>query len=391
MRTTAGSLLYSEFVPREDAAVVQRLRRAGAVIMGKTNLVEFAYSPCDEYHDLFGPTRNPWDLRRFPGASSNGSAAATAAGIVPLAIGSDTGGSVRTPASFCGLTGLMPTAGLVSRYGQMTLAQSLDTVGLLARTADDCGLLLDALIGLDRRDTMSVRTPYEARSSTQLPRFEGLRFGVLRGFPFADLQTDVGRAVDSAIRALEDLGGRVEDVAVPGLEHDAHDAMLILAAEASASHRVAMQEHPDKILPAIRSKLEDGFKVTAVDYLGALEARARVRRALQDLLRQVDVLVTPTCDTTAPLMSAEGRILEPPPYLVNGRPSSRVIFNLARLPALSIPCGFDELNLPIGIQFAGPPFADRRLLAVARTFQKSTRWHNQHPPIADSTMPIEYP
>lgn len=154
LRTTAGSMLYANFIPDEDAAVVQQLRDAGAVVIGKTNLVELGYSPCNEYHERYGPTRNPWDLRRSPGASSNGSAAAIAGGVVPIAIGSDTAGSVRIPASFCGLAGYLPTSGLISRYGQMTLAASMDTVGLLGRTVDDCALLQEALVGFDRRDRM---------------------------------------------------------------------------------------------------------------------------------------------------------------------------------------------------------------------------------------------
>jgi aspartyl-tRNA(Asn)/glutamyl-tRNA(Gln) amidotransferase subunit A len=390
IRTTAGSLLHAEFIPDEDAAVVERLRAAGAVIVGKTNLVEFGYSPCDEYHDRYGPTRNPWDLRRFPGASSNGSAAAVAAGIVPLAIGSDTGGSVRTPASFCGLTGYMPTAGLVSRYGQMTLSASMDTVGLLGRTAIDCRSLLEILVGPDSRDPLSIdpRLRFDSQPTFHLST---ITFGVLRGFPFADIQPGVGHAVEAALKTLETLGGRVVDVSLPTLEEDVRGALPILAVEASRSHGRAALKHPELLLPTTVQKVLSGLEISERQYQAAKNARRRVRLSLAELLTRVDILVTPTCDTTAPLMSEQGAVLEPPPYLVKGRPSSRIMFNLAGLPALSMPCGFDALGLPVGVQLASLARTDSTLLAVADAYQGATDWHRRIAPVAGSTTPIEYP
>ena len=382
LRTTAGSRSTPQRAPDEDATSVERLRQHGAVIIGKTNLPEFAYSPCDQYHPEFGPTHNPWDLGRFPGASSSGSAAAVAAGIVPAALGSDTGGSIRTPASFCGVSGFKPTYGLISLRGIIALAPSMDHVGLLARTAEDCATLLAAVAGHDPRDPLS---PPEADSHAVplalAASLTGVRVGVLDGFFSDDVQPSVATAVAEAIRVMVDHGATAVSPNLATIEGDVSSASAVLKVEASHAHERDLVEHADDLVPDVRNKLMEGSRISGVEYLRALESRQRVRDALETALSAVDVLVSPTCDTTAPPMSQDGRVLEPARYLVSGRPSARMPFNLAGLPAISIPCGFDQHGLPIGLQIAGRRWGDWSVLAIAQAFQAVTDWHLRTPSI----------
>lgn len=382
LRTTAGSRSTPQLVPDEDAASVDRLRHRGAVIIGKTNLPEFAYTPCDQYHPEFGPTHNPWDLGRFPGGSSSGSAAAVAAGIVPAALGSDTGGSIRTPASFCGVSGFKPTYGFISLRGIVPLAPSMDHVGLLARTAEDCATLLAAVAGHDPRDPLSAAEAdsHAARLGVGA-KFGGVRVGVLDGFFSDDVEPSVAAAVADAIRVMVDHGAEAESANLATIEADVSSASAVLMVEASRVHERDLVEHGDDLVPDVRNKLIEGSRIPRVDYLRALESRGRVREALEKALAGVDVLVSPTCDTTAPPMSPAGRVLEPARYVVSGRPSARIPFNLAGLPAISIPCGVDPQGLPIGLQIAGRRWADWEVLAIAQAFQAVTDWHLRTPSI----------
>ncbi len=383
LRLTAGSKIMANFVPGEDAAAVVRLRRAGAVIIGKTNLPEFAYSPCDEYHAEFGPIRNPWDLARFPGASSSGSAAAVAARIVPLALGSDSGGSIRTPASFCGITGFKPTYGLVSLRGVVPLSPSLDHVGLLARSANDCNSMLAAVAGFDPEDeSSSVQADAFSEEASLDATLRGVRFGALGDFFSDDVQPDVADAINAAINSFVEHGAVVSPMSAAGLADDVELAMNVLTVEASYVHDRDMAEHAEDLIPEVRTKLMAGRNIPGVAYLQAGEARRRVRARLDAAMKDIDMLVSPTNDTTAPRMTPEGRVLEPARYLVTGRPSAREPFNLTGQPAISIPCGFDRLGLPIGMQLVGRRWADRSVLSVAHAYQSYTDWHLRLPPVA---------
>jgi aspartyl-tRNA(Asn)/glutamyl-tRNA(Gln) amidotransferase subunit A len=381
VRTTAASKIMADFVPAEDATVVERLKGAGAIILGKANMLEFAYGPTDYYQPDFGPTRNPWDLGRFPGGSSTGSGAAVAAGMAPGALGSDTGGSIRNPASFCGISGLKPTYGLVSCYGAVPLSTTLDHVGPLARSAEDCALILQAIAGYDPKDPNSADIGLSDYAQQLAEPVRGLRLGMPEEFFFDDVKPTIREAVDAAASIFGQLGAEVGPIELPNLAVDASAAMTIMRAEASAHHRWHIEQRAADFVPDIRQKLQDGLNIRALDYIQALEARRRLRRTFETAFERVDAIITPTRDTTAPRMADDGKALETPPYILAGRASPTIPFNAAGLPAISIPCGFDEQGLPIGLQIAGRAFEDGTVLRLAYAYQQATDWYLRRPPL----------
>jgi aspartyl-tRNA(Asn)/glutamyl-tRNA(Gln) amidotransferase subunit A len=374
-RTTGGSRTLGSFVPDEDASVVTRLRAAGAVVFGKTNTPEFAYGPLNAYH--YGPSRNPWDPTRFTGGSSMGAAAALAGGLVPGALGSDTGGSIRGPAHWSGVTGLMPTYGLVPLRGVVPLATTLDHVGPMARSALDAALLLEVIAGHDPLDPTSVRAPASSYASEVAgARVGGLRVGVPRGYLWDQLPSVIGAAVEKALDELRRLGLSVEDVALPEWEAAADASHVLIRAEAATEHRRVLVERPDDLLPEVRERLEAGMRTSAVEYLEARRAADRFAHALRRLLGRVTLLALPGRPQTAPRMDESGRLLEP----LSPRNYTAPL-NYPGVPALTFPCGFDPGGLPIGIQLAGSHFAESTLLGVAHAYQRVTDWHRRRPPL----------
>jgi aspartyl-tRNA(Asn)/glutamyl-tRNA(Gln) amidotransferase subunit A len=373
-RTTGGSKVLSAHVPEEDASVVARLRAAGAVIFGKTNTPEFAYGPLNAYH--YGPSRNPWDPGRFTGGSSMGSAAALAGGLVPGALGSDTGGSIRGPAHWSGVTGLMPTYGRVPLRGVVPLATSLDHVGPMARSAMDAALLLQAMAGHDPLDATSVdaAVPEYARQAAAPVR--GLRVGVPRGYLWDLLPPAIGGAVEAALGELRRLGLSIEDVFLPEWEAAAEASLVLIRCEAATEYRDVLAERPQDLIPEVRERLEAGARTSAVEYLEARRAADRFAHALRRLLSRLDLLVLPGRPQTAPRMDEGGRLLEP----LSPRNYTAPL-NHPGVPALTIPCGFDADGLPIGIQLVGRHWAEGTLLAVAHTYQQATDWHRRRPPL----------
>jgi aspartyl-tRNA(Asn)/glutamyl-tRNA(Gln) amidotransferase subunit A len=379
VRTTAASKILSNFVPQEDAAVVERLEAAGAIVLGKTNMVEFGYGPTDFYQPEYGPTRNPWDLGRFPGGSSTGSGTAVAAGIVPGAMGSDTGGSVRNPAAFCGISGLKPTYGLVSCYGAVPLSTTLDHIGPLARSAEDCAIMLQVLAGYDARDPASANVDVPDYVGALRDGVAGMRLGLPRTFFFADLWPGIAEAVEAAAAHFADLGIQVRPIELPDLPVDAPSGMTIMKAEASAYHRRDIRQRPQDFVPDIRQKLEEGLAIPAVDYYDALQAQRRLRQTFDAAFKEVDAIITPTRDTTAPRMAEDGGTLDALPHAVAGRPAPTLPFNVAGIPAISIPCGLDPNGLPIGLQIAGRAFDDATVLRLAHAYQQTIDWHTRRP------------
>jgi aspartyl-tRNA(Asn)/glutamyl-tRNA(Gln) amidotransferase subunit A len=380
VRTTGASKTLSDFVPDHDAALIERLSAAGAITLGKTNMVELAYGPTNYYQPEFGPTRNPWDLDRFPGGSSTGTGAAIAAGMVPAGLGSDTGGSIRNPASFCGISGLKPTYGLVSAYGAIPLSATLDHMGPLARSAEDCAILLQAMAGFDPRDPASRRSTIPNYRADLGEGVRGLRLGVPRGFFWLDLWPGIEPAVEQAIQTFRELGAQIVELETPGnVPEDSLQAMNVMRAEGSWVHRKAILERPDDFTPEIRDKLQQGMRITAVEFLEAEAARRHARRALIDLFDQADALLTPTRDTTAPRQDASGRCLDQLPHMAAGRAAPTYPWNCAGLPAISVPCGFDPNGLPIGLQVAGRPNDELLVFRVAHAYQQATDWHRRRP------------
>jgi aspartyl-tRNA(Asn)/glutamyl-tRNA(Gln) amidotransferase subunit A len=372
-RTTGGAKVLADFVPDEDATVVSRLRAAGAVIFGKTNTPEFAYGPLNAYH--YGPSRNPWDPTRFTGGSSMGAAAALAGGLVPGALGSDTGGSIRGPAHWSGVTGLMPTYGRVPLRGVVALATSLDHVGPMARSAMDAALLLQVLAGHDPLDRTSVDAPVPDFARETARPVRGLRVAVPRGYLWDRIAPAIGAAVEAALEELRRLGLAVADVDLPGWEAAAEACAVLIRSEAATEHGHYLRGRPEDLIPEVRERLEAGVRTSAVEYIEARRAADRLGHALRRVLAEADVVALPGRPQTAPRMDGSGRLLEP----LSPRNYTSPL-NPPGVPALTFPCGFDREGLPIGIQLTGNHWTEGTLLAVAHAYQQVTDWHRRRPP-----------
>jgi aspartyl-tRNA(Asn)/glutamyl-tRNA(Gln) amidotransferase subunit A len=357
LRTTAGSRILRDWVPTRDADAVTRLRAAGAIIFGKTNLHEFAYGVTTA-NPWWGVARNPHDPRRSPGGSSGGSAIAVVAGLCAGALGSDTGGSIRIPASLCGCVGLKPTFGAIPLGGTFPLGWSLDHAGPLTRTVDDAGVLLDVLSGGD------------AGHRSRRVRTLGLRVGVLRGPIVQNVQPAVSRQVDAAAAALRRRGLRVRDVQIPELQWTVATQLVTLRAEASAVHAGWIRSRPRAYGPDVRTRLQLGALVGGADYVLAQRMRARIRVAMGRVFDAVDVVLLPTTPIVAPVVGERTvgwRSGEEP---VDGALVRLTApFNLTGLPALSVPFGA-AAGLPIGVQVVGPLHQDARVLAVGRLIEQ---------------------
>ena len=373
VRTTAGSALLADWVPDHDATCVARLARAGVVMLGKLITHEFALGIQFPGH-RFRPARNPWNPAHIPGGSSSGSGAALAAGLVAGSLGSDTGGSIRGPAAFCGIVGLKPTYGRTSRAGVVTLSWTLDHTGPMARTVEDTALLLQALAGHDPADPASSRAPVGDYVAALGQPIRGLKVGVPRDYFHDGLDPEVARAFEEALATLRGLGAVVEDVEIPHI-WDAWAFMAILLAEAFAYHERDLRERPDLYGEVLREKMLAGALVTASEYVQAQRLRARLTDAMAAVLRRVDVLATPTTPKPAPTFAA---VHDP------GFPFARsnmAPFNMTGLPALALPCGFSASGLPLSLQLAGRPFDEVTVLRVGHAYEQATAWHRRRPPL----------
>ena len=398
MPTTCGSRILAGWVPPYDATVVSRLKDAGAVIVGKTNLDEFAMGSSTE-NSGFGPTRNPWDPERVPGGSSGGSAAAVAAGMTPLALGTDTGGSIRQPAGFTSIVGMKPTYGRVSRYGLVAFASSLDQVGPMARTVADAALLLQVIAGRDPKDSTSVDVPVEDYPGT-LPRgVRGLRIGIVREAFGQGLQGDVGEAVRAAAAHLGSLGAALTEVSLPSIPYALPTYYLLATSEASANLarydgvQYGLRVPTDDLFTMYTRTRRQGFgsevkrrimfgtyALSAGYYEGfflkAQRVRTLIRREFLQALDAVDLVLMPV-SPTVPFRLGE-KVDDPlQMYLAD---IYTIPVNLAGLPGISVPCGFSS-GLPIGMQLIGKPFDEATVLRAAYAYEQDTDWHTRRPPV----------
>ncbi len=380
VRTTAGSKVLADYISQEDATVVEQLRKNGAIIIGKTNTHEFAYG-------TYTPsTRNPWDRARIPGGSSGGSAAAVAAGMCPGAIGSDTGGSIRIPAACCGVTGLKATYGRVSCHGVIPLSWSLDHVGPLGRSAEDCAILFDAIAGYDPRDPYSVSGP-PGRATTMLiagpegygtPSLQGLKLGVPQTAFVDPLDPEVRAAWHAALLVLQEAGAEIITVELPHATMDTYRSIQMPEASLAHMQRGWLSDHLDDYTELTRQRLLQGQQITAVEYLQAQHQRRIFSTRIGSVLQQVNALVLPTLPIPAiPIEQAHQEIS------IDGVSENATAallrltmpFNLTGLPAVSFPCGFTANGLPIGLQVAGKSFEESTVLRIAHAYQQLTDWH----------------
>jgi len=377
IRTTSGTPIFNDFVPDEDATVVAKLTSAGAILLGKLNMTEFGTTSLSH---AFDTARNPWDLERFTGGSSSGSGAATAAFMCATSLGEDTGGSVRGPAAWCGLVGLRPTWGRVSRYGLRPGMWSMDTIGPLSRTVEDCAVTLQAIAGHDPNDAYTWDVPVPDYRAALDGDLTGKRVGVVKELLYADVvEPEVREAVSQAANALAALGAQVEEVSIPLTSH-ANTISSILRVEAPTNYRELIRDRLQEIEHDNRISYLTWSLMPALAYFKALKLRALLRQQVLAALNNADVLLMPTMGIAAPK-------IEPDPAIDSKENSNRnrsgltTSFSLASAPALSICCGFTKEHLPIGLQLGGRPFEEQTILNVAYAYQQATDWHARRPPI----------
>jgi aspartyl-tRNA(Asn)/glutamyl-tRNA(Gln) amidotransferase subunit A len=380
--TTGGSAILAENVPDEDATVISNLKKAGAVLLGKLNMSEFAMA--EIYHHPYGTPRNAWDLDRNPGTSSSGSAAATAAFLCATSLGEDTGGSIRSPANFSGLVGLRPTWGRVSRYGVLGGSWSMDTVGPISRTVEDCAITFQAIAGHDPKDPSTWQVPVPDYWKALDGDINGMTVGVIKEkaeFPLLD--PDIRAAFTSAIGVLGELGAGVEEVSLPLTEHAGAISMGILFPEWASLHRPTFEAHFQELDHNNKVRFLSGAVEPAQAYYKAQKLRALLRQQVLDALEKFDVLVLPGGPVTArPIETVPGvQSQEQAMAALTGRISFTGPFNLAGVPALTLPCGFSSENLPMGIQIVGRPFTEDTVMKVAHAYEQNTEWHTRRPPI----------
>jgi aspartyl-tRNA(Asn)/glutamyl-tRNA(Gln) amidotransferase subunit A len=391
IRTTAGSRVLAVWLPDTDATVVAKLAEAGAITVCKTNTHEFAFGT------LTPPTRNPWDTTRVPGGSSGGSAVAVATGECLGALGSDTGGSIRIPSGWCGVTGLKPTFGLVSKAGVVPLSWSLDHAGPIARTVEDCALLLDAIAGYDAADPDSVNMALPsyatalaaARSPEDAVR--GIRIGVPTNYFFDLLDPEVEAAVRAAIAQFAALGAHVEDVALPAALDDLFPVYrAIQKPEAFTYHNDQgwLDQRADLYAPEVYANIRSGGDYSAPDYIRAQQTRRRFTDDMRAVFQRVDVLAMPTLAIPAPRIEDYARPLTANGQELTGGGSLRCTFpfDLTGQPALALPCGFTVGGLPISLQLVAAHFDEPALLSLGHAYQRVTDWHSRIPPIATAQL-----
>jgi aspartyl-tRNA(Asn)/glutamyl-tRNA(Gln) amidotransferase subunit A len=366
--TTSSSKVRADYIPTQDSAVVEKLFAAGSVMVGKTHTHEFAFGA------VTPTTRNPWDLDRMPGGSSGGSGAAVAAGECFLGMGSDTGGSIRIPASVCGTVGLKPTYGRVSRRGVASLSWSLDHVGPLTRTVADAALVMNAIAGYDRADPASVDVPVPDFTATL--DVAGLTIGVPTNYYTERLDPEVAAAVSAAIAVLVEQGARTREIEIPLPQYVLPTEWAIMLPEASAYHQEMLRDKADLYTEDVRLFLEVGELVLATDYIKALRARTLIQQRWRDMFADIDVLIAPTL--TTPALPVDDPQVTWPDGSTESATDSYVRFsapaNVTGLPALSVPCGFTGTGLPVGMQIIGKPFAEPLLLGVGQAYESATNW-----------------
>src|SRR2546426_993549 len=397
VKTTCGSRMLENFVPPYDATVVARMREHGYYLIGKTNMDEFAMGSSTE-NSAFGPTRNPWNLAYIPGGSSGGSAAAVAAELCVAALGTDTGGSIRQPAACCGIVGLKPTYGRVSRFGIIAFASSLDQVGPMTKDITDCALMLEAISGYDPLDSTSVNRPVPCYATYLNGEVKGLKVGIPKEYLIPGMQPDVEQAVRKAMRVLEQNELAVEEISLPHTEYAVAAYYIIATAEASSNlarydgmkygYRAPAKELTETYMKTrqqgfgaeVKRRIMLGTYALSAGYydayyLKAQKVRSLIKRDFEEAFKKCDAILAPTAPTTAFRIGEKTQ----DPLQMYLSDIFTISVNLAGLPALSLPCGFDSDGLPIGLQMIGKHFDETTILRIAFAYEQSTDWHKKRP------------
>ena len=381
VRTTAGSRIYADLVPDEDATVVGRLTEAGTILLGKQNMAEFAMGGTREHP--YGNPRNPWDTDRIPGHSSSGSGVAVAAGMCAAALGEDTGGSGRIPAAACGIVAIRPTYGRVSRHGVFGVCWSMDTVSPMARSVEDCALVLQTISGHDPRDAMSSRLPVPDYVGMLKKGIRGTRVGVIKELtPPESADADVRQAFGTSIRVLEELGASVEEVSIPLIPLSAPFFVAICDTDGAHVHFDSIRARPNDYDSATRARLMSASLVSAGIYNRAQQARGIMREQMGSVLARFDVLISPMSNGPAPRIEDEVIVFCSKEEVIKrqfGDRSFTTPYSLASMPAIAIPYGFTQSGMPIGLQIGGKPFDEETVLQVAYAFESNTEWHKRSP------------
>lgn len=373
--TTAGSKFFKDNFPGEDAPVVSRLKNSGGVVLGKTNLHEIALGVTG-VNPHYGVAKNPWDPSRICGGSSSGSAVAVSLGMSLAAIGTDTGGSIRIPASLCGVVGLKPTYGRVSSYGVIPLSWNLDHVGPLTRTVRDAASILSVIAGYDPQDPASINTPVDDYLVHLEESVKGWRIALAKGDYIETADTEVLLAVNQAAQVFKDLGAEIKEVDLSWFEQLALANSLMTQADGAAFHRERLMKHPDWFGADVLKRLQDGAAFTSSDYVSARRTQAEGRRRLELIFDEFVLLLLPTTPISAPLIEDTGSIQA-------ARQLTRFTspFNLTGLPALSIPCGFIKTGLPVGLQIISKHWGEAMILQAGYAFEQAAGWWSRHPEV----------
>ena len=379
---TCGSKIRRDFVATTTSTALQRLKDAGTVRLGSLQMAEFAYGPTG-HNSHFGPVHNPWNVDHITGGSSSGSGAAVAARLSSAALGSDTGGSVRMPAHFCGVTGLKTTVGRVSRAGAMPLSQSLDTVGPLSQSAEDCALLLGLMAGADPEDPTAIAGPLPDYMAATRASMQGITIGVPTAFYVDNLDPEVARVLDETVATLKREGAEIVKVELPDQRQLASASQLVLAVEAAAFHKRWMIERPQDYGPQVLMRLQNGLAVPAISYLEAMRWRGPALSAHAAATAGVDAVIAPVSPIPAPTIAESdvGNSPEADAVLPRLTRFTRPV-NYLGLPALSIPSGFTKSGLPVGLQLIGRSFDEATLLRIGAAFQRATDFHARVPKAA---------
>jgi len=375
--TTAMSRVTPDRIPNQDATTVAKLNQAGTILLGKLAMHEFALGGADPT-SLFPPARNPWDLKRIPGGSSSGSGAAVAAGLCMGALGSDTGGSIRGPASFCSIVGFKTTYGRVSNFGVVPLSWSQDHCGPMTWTVEDTALILQGIAGHDPKDPTTADVPVPDYSQSLVDDIKGMKIGVPRRYFFQsgpDVEPETLATIEEALKVMTALGAEIRDVEIPHIEYARPANQVIMMGEAFAFHEHNLKTRREDYGNMVRDRFLLGGLTTMGDYVQAQRVRRLIKNEMAQVLQEVDVMVTPTSPKPAPMLegySGASTLLGP---------SFTGPFNISGLPAISVPGGFTSGGLPIGLQIVGRPFDEPTMLQVAYTYQQASRWFEQRPPL----------